>query len=97
MLLFIILLFFSVSEVVNAHCVVFSCDGSISYAIQRYANKTVLRLSNFNKTIATSTNLEKTLHKVEDEKLLELKKYRERLKIEWKLSIQEANIHIPKD
>jgi len=85
-----VILFVNITAL-NAHCVVFSCNNTISYAIQRYANKVTLRMNNLKKTIDISTQMEQTLHRVEDEKLLELLKERERIKITLLVTMQKSS------
>lgn len=59
---------------IQAGCVVYSCDKTISYAIGRYGEKIVKRLDDYKKTIAASTRSDQLYGKVLDEQNRELVK-----------------------
>lgn len=72
--------FFSVSA--YAGCAKFSCDGTISYAIGRYSERTVKRLDDYKKTIRVSKESDELYGKVLDEQNRELAKMIARSMIE---------------
>ena len=72
----------------NAKCIIRSCNHTISYAIQRYADKTTQRMYNLKSTFKTLTNRQKILTKIELQKINELKKEKARLMLYLKDSMK---------
>jgi len=75
----VVSLFFSINIVDAYTCLTYSCDESIKYAVKRYSTKTTKRINDYRRTIDTSMKMEKIYHRVESEKLSELKKLSARL------------------
>jgi len=66
----------------SADCLVYSCDNTIRYAMQRYSNKTVNRLNDYKRTIDGSTKSETVYVRVLQEQNRELLKLLARVQIE---------------
>jgi len=65
-----------------------SCDGTIIYSMDRYKNKILLRLDQYNATIQTMTKVSKVLQKASLYKLKEYERLRERRKLELYKNIE---------
>jgi len=65
-----------------ADCAVFSCNSTIAYAIDRYSDKTTLRLNDYGKTITASKKSEELYAKVTKEQNRGLAKLLERVVLE---------------
>ncbi len=77
-------------------CITKSCDGTIIYSMQRYKNKSTLRLRQYRQTISAMERASKVLQKASVLKLKEYERLRERKKIELYKSI-EIKSEIKKD